>query len=189
MAPPVPDPDPALTCAELLLHLARLAQAGPSIVSLTPAQWMALRYFARANRASRTPSAFSEFHATTRGTASQTLKSLVAAGLLERCASDSDGRSVRFDVTPAGRAALAGDPLQALAGVLSALPPQDLAPFHQRLQSVAAALAGRSAAPVFGSCENCVHFAFEGDAAWCHCTQSRIPELEIAALCVDHRPR
>jgi glycine/D-amino acid oxidase-like deaminating enzyme len=43
-----------------------------------------------------------------------------------------------------GRAALASDPLQALAGVLSALPPQELEPFHQRLQSVAAALAERA---------------------------------------------
>jgi hypothetical protein len=32
---------------------------------LSPAQWMALRYFARANPFSRTPSAFAAFQATT----------------------------------------------------------------------------------------------------------------------------
>ena len=41
---------------------------------LSPAQWMALRFFSRANSFSRTPSAFAEFQATTRGTASQAIK-------------------------------------------------------------------------------------------------------------------
>ena len=47
---------------------------------LSPAQWMALRYFARANPFSRTPSAFAAFQATTRGTASQAIKALEASG-------------------------------------------------------------------------------------------------------------
>src|SRR6516165_1271169 len=51
---------------------------------LSPAQWMALRYFARANTFSRTPSAFAEFQATTRGTASQAIKALEAGGYLVR---------------------------------------------------------------------------------------------------------
>ena len=174
--------------AEFLLHLARLAQAAPSTIALTPAQWMALRYFARANRASRTPSAFSEFHATTRGTASQTVKSLVEAGLLERSASDRDGRSVRFDVSPAGRAALSQDPLNALADVLSALPETESRALLARLQQVTAALAERTSAPVFGTCGNCTHFARTDEGSWCHCAQSRIADLEIASLCVQHRP-
>jgi DNA-binding MarR family transcriptional regulator len=49
---------------------------------LSPAQWMALRYFARANSFSRNPSAFAEFQATTRGTASQAIKALEASGYL-----------------------------------------------------------------------------------------------------------
>ena len=40
------------------------------------AQLMALRFFARANSFSRTPSAFAEFQATTRGTALQAIKAL-----------------------------------------------------------------------------------------------------------------
>src|SRR3974377_1180868 len=51
---------------------------------LSPAQWMALRFFARANSFSRTPSAFAEFQATTRGTASQAIKALEAGGGLAR---------------------------------------------------------------------------------------------------------
>ncbi|HKN41440.1 MAG TPA: hypothetical protein VJV87_00945, partial [Sphingomicrobium sp.] len=39
--------------------------------------WMALRFFSRANSFSRTPSAFAEFQATTRGTATQAIKALL----------------------------------------------------------------------------------------------------------------
>ena len=60
--------------AELLLLVGRLVQADGYEGELSPAQWMALRFFSRANSFSRTPSAFAEFQATTRGTASQAIK-------------------------------------------------------------------------------------------------------------------
>src|SRR5262249_11418773 len=60
--------------AESIVHLGHIAQGDGFVAGRTPAQWTALRYFARANRFSRTPSAFAEFHGTTRGTASQTTK-------------------------------------------------------------------------------------------------------------------
>ena len=47
--------------AELLLLVGRLVQAEGYRGELSPAQWMALRFFARANSFSRTPSAFAEF--------------------------------------------------------------------------------------------------------------------------------
>jgi DNA-binding MarR family transcriptional regulator len=62
--------------AELLLLVGRLVQAEGYDGELSPAQWMALRYFARANPFSRTPSAFAAFQATTRGTASQAIRAL-----------------------------------------------------------------------------------------------------------------
>jgi DNA-binding MarR family transcriptional regulator len=68
--------------AELLVG--RLVQADGYRGELSPAQWMALRFFARANSFSRTPSAFAEFQATTRGTASQAIKALEAGGYLVR---------------------------------------------------------------------------------------------------------
>jgi DNA-binding MarR family transcriptional regulator len=66
--------------AELLLMVGRLVQFEGYDGGLSPAQWMALRFFARANSFSRTPSAFAEFQATTRGTASQAIKALEAGG-------------------------------------------------------------------------------------------------------------
>ena len=80
--------------AELLLLVGRLVQAEGYDGELSPAQWMALRFLARANSFSRTPSAFAEFQATTRGTASQAIKALEAGGYLVRQQSEADGRSV-----------------------------------------------------------------------------------------------
>src|SRR3982074_3849605 len=80
--------------AELLLLVGRFVQAEGYDGELSPAQWMALRYFARANPFSRTPSAFAEVQAPTRGTATQAIKALAARGYLVRQRSEADGRSV-----------------------------------------------------------------------------------------------
>ena len=108
--------------AQMLLHLGRLAHGEVKVAGLTPAQWTVLRYFSSANRFSRTASVFASFHGTTRGTASQTIKLLVAAGYLERFRSERDGRSARLDLTFKGRAALAEDPFQALVEAIDRLP-------------------------------------------------------------------
>src|SRR6202158_3376048 len=103
--------------AELLLLVGRLVQTEGYDGELSPAQWMALRYFARANQYSRNPSAFAEFQATTRGTATQTIKSLEAGGYLVRQRSKADGRSVSLRLTSKGKKALGRDPFEVLVRV------------------------------------------------------------------------
>ena len=100
--------------AELLLLVGRLVQAEGYRGELSPAQWMALRFFARANQFSRNPSAFAEFQATTRGTASQVIKALEAGGYSVRQRSETDGRSVALRLTDKGKEAIARDPFEAL---------------------------------------------------------------------------
>src|SRR3982075_3280927 len=102
--------------AELLLLMGRLVQAEGYDGELSPAQWMALRFFARATQFSRNPSAFAEFQATTRGTATQTIKALEAGGYLVRRRSAADGRSVSLRLTNKGKKALARDPFEVLGG-------------------------------------------------------------------------
>lgn len=179
--------------AEIIVHLARMAQTAGG-ADLTSAQWMALRYFARANRLSRTPSAFSAFHATTRGTASQTVKSLVALGLLERHRNETDGRSVLFDLTDAGRAVLEQDPLRALSQVLEALPQSRRDGLLAALQQVAGALAMQRDAAVFGTCADCAHCEPSSESgaelpAFCRCAEVMLMAREMDALCVEFQPR
>src|SRR5215467_14277735 len=107
--------------AELLLLVGRLVQAEAYDGKLSPAQWMALRYFARANTFSRTPSAFAEFQATTRGTASQAIKALEAGGYLVRQRSKADGRSVSLRLTDKSNEALERDPFEVLVRAVDSL--------------------------------------------------------------------
>ena len=182
---------PSDLAAELVIHLARLAQADGGH-KLTPAQWTALRFFARANRLSRTPSAFSAFHATTRGTASQTVKSLVTLGLLERHRNEDDGRSFRFELTAAGRTMLDNDPLQALSARIDRLPEAARGQLLEVLKSLTGAMAQGQAAPVFGTCADCAHCdvpAAGAEAPFCRCAEATLLAGEMGALCIEFRPR
>lgn len=173
--------------ADLLVHLARQAQ-NTAQTDLTAAQWTALRYFARANRFSRTPSAFSEFNATTRGTASQTVKSLVSMGLLARELHEGDGRSTLIHVTQAGQDMLAHDPMADLRAVLADLPDSDQSDLARVLQRALAALSARREVPIFGTCSACSHCDTRNGHSYCHCTQSVLTLPEMDTLCVDFRP-
>lgn len=173
--------------ADLLVHLARLAQSAANS-PLTAAQWTALRYFARANAFSRTPSAFSEFHATTRGTASQTVKALVDMGLLTRQSHAHDRRSTVMEVTESGRAMLDSDPLGTLRHVLAALPKDEQTSLARAVRKAVTELSAQRGAPTFGTCSDCDHCEPGGAQAYCHCTQTLLAAPDMAAFCVDFRP-
>ena len=66
--------------AALMDRLSRAMQRAQYAGGLNPAQWEALRYIARANRYSRSPSAVAEYLGATKGTVSQTLKALEHKG-------------------------------------------------------------------------------------------------------------
>ena len=147
--------------AELLLLVGRLVQAEAYDGKLSPAQWMALRYFARANTFSRTPSAFAEFQATTRGTASQAIKALEAGGYLVRQRSKADGRSVSLRLTSKGKKALARDPFEVLVRAVDLLDAKERTAMHHALHQVLTTLAASGAHRRFGVCQDCTYLSGE----------------------------
>ena len=148
--------------AELVLHLGRIASGEALVEGLTPAQWAGLRYFARANRFSRTPSAFAAFHGTTRGTASQTIKNLETQGYLTRIRSEADRRSVRLVLTEKARAILANDPFESLVRAADSLPPSVHSHFANALQRMLGQVARERGNPPFGTCASCQHLQSDG---------------------------
>ena len=148
--------------ADLVIHLGRIASGEGLVEGLTPAQWTMLRYFARANRFSRAPSHFAAFHGTTRGTASQTIKSLEAQGYLVRMRSEADGRSARLDVTNKAKAILANDPIEVLVRAADALPPGVRGHFSNVLQRILGQVALESGKRAFGTCMSCEHLQGDG---------------------------
>ena len=143
--------------AELVLHLGRIASAEVLVEGLTPVQWAGLRYFARANRFSRTPSAFAAFHGTTRGTASQTIKNLEALGYLARMRSETDRRSVHLVLTGKARAMLENDLFETLVRAVDTLPLGGRGQFASALQRVLGHVALERGLPTFGNCASCTH--------------------------------
>src|SRR5206468_2325767 len=146
--------------AELLLLVGRLVQAEGYDGELSPAQWMALRFFARANSFSRTPSAFAEFQATTRGTATQAIKALEAGGYLVRQPFKTDGRSVSLRLTSKGKKALARDPFEVLVRAVDSLDATEPA-MRRALHQVLSTLATSGARRQIGVCQDCTHFGRE----------------------------
>jgi DNA-binding MarR family transcriptional regulator len=173
--------------AELLVHVGRAARSEDGRSDLTAAQWTCLRFFARANASTRTPSAFASFQATTRGTASQIIRSLERRGLLARRRAPQDGRSVRFELTEAGRAMLAHDPLGQLIGVIDGLDDADRARLVETLSRLAVALSHRREAPAFGTCRDCRHFAPGAGTGYCACLAAELATGELDKLCASYR--
>jgi DNA-binding MarR family transcriptional regulator len=177
---------PARETAELLVQVGRLVQAEGYDGELSRAQWMALRFFARANRFSRNPSAFAEFQATTRGTATQTIKSLAAGGYLVRQPSKADRRSVSLRLTGKGKKALARDPFEVLVRAVDSLDAKEQIAMHRALHHVLTTVAASGVHRCFGVCRDCMHF---GGEIWCDPTTASPSAPECALLGVPIEPQ
>ena len=179
------------TIAELIAQLGRMTYGESFANGLTPAQWTILRYFSRANRFSRTTSAFAEFHATTRGTASQTIKSLVQSGYLARKRSKTDGRSTNFHLTQKSKKMLLGDPFKALEGAVGALSKSEHRTVARSLERMLCKLAQKDGKRFFGICTNCIHFKIDdccqkGESDYvCTLMDEPLQAAEIEKLCVN----
>jgi DNA-binding MarR family transcriptional regulator len=181
--------------AELLVQVGRRVQAEAYDGELSPAQWMALRFFARANQYSRNPSAFAGFQATTRGTASQTIKSLEAGGYLVRQPSNADRRSVSLRLTSKGKKALARDPFEVLVRAVDSLDAKDRTAMRLALHQVLSTLATSGAHRHTGVCQDCTHFGREmrrnppgPSAAECLLLGVQIQPWDVGLLCVHFQP-
>jgi DNA-binding MarR family transcriptional regulator len=107
------------TLAQTLEQLVRVQFARSFVHGLKPAQWHALRYFATAPQDARTVTGFARHRASTMGTASTTITTLVRKGYLGRA--EGHNRNNGLHVTEAGRALLADDPIQGLVAALATL--------------------------------------------------------------------
>jgi DNA-binding MarR family transcriptional regulator len=171
--------------AELLVHVGRAARGEDQASPLTAVQWTCLRFFARANSVSRTPSAFARFQATTRGTASQTIKGLEARGLVSRTRCADDGRSIRVEITAQGRAMLEGDPLGGMLSALDRLEPAECAAFLSTLVRLSGTLAAQKGVQSFGTCGACIHYAQARGGGYCACLAAHLSPEDLGKLCVN----
>jgi len=187
------DPDSEITekgVLELLCRLGRAMHCMQFSQGLNPAQWEALRYLARANRYSRTPSALAEFLGTTKGTASQTVKALHSKGHVRRRPEPADGRACRLEITETGRAMLHQDPMQDVAAALSSTG-LDMVSTAAGLDLLLRGLRANCGPHEFGVCERCRHFcgddacAEDGGPHRCGLTGEPLSAPETSHICVN----
>jgi DNA-binding MarR family transcriptional regulator len=175
--------------ADLILQIGRATYADCASDGLTQAQWIGLRFFSRANRFSRNVSGFAEFHGTTRGTASQTVKSLMKRGYLVRTRSEKDARCVRFDLTPAARDLLSDDPLENLVEAAKKLSGAKQARTASCLRELMINVARNGNGPMTGVCALCGHLdAREKGAFGCRLMRESLIVEELDELCVRFQP-
>lgn len=179
------DSPPALEIATRLERLGRLLRQAGHAGGLVPAQWEVLRYLARANRLSRSPGAVARYLGTTKGTVSQSLLTLTKKGLVTRRTSAVDERQVLLDLTEAGRAKLASDPLQALARDLDGLGGKTRRRFARGLSELLGHEIDRQKAARFGTCEGCAHRAEQDGGPACRIDKAPLDSTEQNLLCAS----
>ncbi len=186
---------PERAVAELVEQLGHCACSDAFGAGLNPAQWSALRYFERANRFSRTVSAFAQYHGTTRGTASQTIRVLVQKGYLRRLPAMHDQRSFRLDLTERAQQELGSDPFTEFVSAAGTLPPEQCSALARGLRAMLEQVLEKRARRPFGMCTTCEHLrALDGQSGgrsghYCRLQGETLAEQELGRICVDHRCR
>lgn len=181
----------------LLVQAARAMLAEREKGKLTPSQWLALRFFARANLFSRTLSGFAAYQATTRGTASQTIKALESEGYLAREKSARDGRSSVLRLTAKGHRVLDDDPIAGLVQIIERLDDREKIGLRNTLHDVVASLTdGQPRTPV-GTCRDCLFLLTRrqrtgsepaSTSNFCKALGLPIEAAEFDRLCVIFQP-
>jgi DNA-binding MarR family transcriptional regulator len=188
----------ALEIGELLLQLARGMLAERENDRLTSAQWVALRFFSRANIFSRTLSELASYQATTRGTASQTVKSLEKRGYIKRGKSPYDGRSSILTVTDSGRRRMKDDPLMPLIVEIETLDKQKQEMLRDILRQLVSNIDCTNRREAIGSCGDCVFLLIRRLKSqsngvqinfFCRCVGMPVAEGDLGLLCTSFRAK
>jgi DNA-binding MarR family transcriptional regulator len=171
-----------------LERLARLLRQAGHAQGLNPVQWEALRYLARCNALSHSPGAMARYLGSTKGTISQTVKSLVAKGLVLKQVDVKDHRGVALHLTDSGRAVLIDDATQVLQADIAELSDKTRRRFDRALEILLEQQRLRQGEPSFGTCLDCKFYreAATGLAAHCMKVNATVSAAETSLICVEH---
>jgi DNA-binding MarR family transcriptional regulator len=175
-----------------LERLARLVRASEHGGGLNPAQWEALRYLARANRFSDSPGALTRYLGATKGTVSQTVKSLQAKGYLYKAPRDGKRGSISLKLTDKATEALASDPWARLAGETAALRGKTRRRLAKGLSALLTGELERRGEPHFGQCPDCRYFRERGgdaDTSSCMLLEEALSKADTALICIEFEAR
>ncbi|MDJ0943982.1 MAG: MarR family transcriptional regulator [Kiloniellales bacterium] len=175
----------------LLERLSRILQNEAHAGGVKPTQWEALRYLARANRFSRSPSAVTAYLGVTKGTVSQTLNALDRKGLIRKRADPGDRRNVTIEVTRAGRDLLARDPVEVVLTAAARLSAAERRALSGALEKLLVEALRRRGGRPFGVCRSCRFFrkrAKGGSPHRCGLLDVPLSDTDSERICVEQEP-
>ncbi len=147
---------------------------------LQPVHLEMLRYLAKANRLSDTPTAVAEFLGATAGTVSQSLQVLERGGFVDRQADPTDRRRVHLAPTQSGRALIAAAAWPELEQLGADLGP----PLATVLLNLQRDRGGRP----FGTCRLCRFHHHRDGVSHCGLTGFELAPFEWDQLCREFEP-
>lgn len=170
-----------LIIRELINRLARLDAASGWAGDLNPTQRSVLTYLGRANRFSRSPSHVAEYLGTTRGTISQSFKSLLQKGYVSEIRSTQDKRAISFSLTLKGEEiANAGGGLDFSLLYLDDAKKQVL---EVTLTDVLKRFVLQNNGRAFGVCKTCIHFETSQSGGFCKLLSEPLAPEETSMIC------
>lgn len=172
----------------ILERLGRVLQNDAHTQGLKPTQWEALRYLARANRFSSSPSAVTAYLGVTKGTVSQTLNALERKGLIKKVSDQADRRNLKVSLTSAGSALLHDDPAHILSHSIAKLRRSDREGLEDHLEKLLLTTIQQRGGRPFGACKTCRHFrknASGGSPHLCGLLNEPLTALDSKKICVE----
>ncbi|MEQ8739275.1 MAG: MarR family transcriptional regulator [Hoeflea sp.] len=170
----------------LIDRLAKLSESEDWAADLNPAQMTALNYLSRANRFSRAPSHVAAYSGSTRGTVSQTLRALERKGLVSEKRSETDRRSISFELTNAGEVLASTG--KEIDRVIAGLPAETAAALEAGLDTVLRKLLERRGSKAFGLCRTCRHHRRKEYGGYCELLSVDLKPAETTQICPEHEP-
>jgi DNA-binding MarR family transcriptional regulator len=130
------DPASVSTLLELLELAGRSMHSIGYTEGLYPAQWTALRFFAKAPDGSRTASSLARFQGFANGPVSRTVRTLISKNLLRKAEPQPAGRAEHLEITDNARSILDHDPTAAIADAMQQLSETERAALERALKAV-----------------------------------------------------
>ncbi|RLP26384.1 MarR family transcriptional regulator [Mesorhizobium sp. YM1C-6-2] len=137
---------------------------------------------------SRTPGALTAYLGVTKGTVSQTLMSLERAGLVSKTIDAADRRSVKLELTDAGRDRLRRDEIARVQAMVDAMLELDRLRLDDALRQLLKTRLELEGGRAFGLCRTCRHFAADarGPAKHhCRLLDEPLADAEADEICYE----
>lgn len=163
------------------MRLARLDATQGWGGDLNPTQRAMLGYLGQANRFSRSPSHVADYLGTTRGTATQSLKSLQQKGYVTERRSEVDKRVISYELTDAGQSVTSTAAL--LETAISKMEATQKQAVERILQDVLVGVLAANKGRAFGLCKTCKHHQDTKGAPRCGLLNVALTREEVGQIC------